>query len=109
MVHFSLTTYSLDDDYSTFGKGKNHQDEWVKYFDNITGYAFGDALISNINLEFAHIEDKSVAIIDVKASSAYVYMKSKADNRKQFYIRRNGSTVEIRDEEILAYVKQKWG
>ncbi|MFD0766705.1 Eco57I restriction-modification methylase domain-containing protein [Mucilaginibacter lutimaris] len=99
----------LDNDYSTFGKTKNHQDEWVKHFDNITGHAFSDALMANINLEFAHMDEGVVAIVDVKASSNYVYMKSKADNRKQFYIRRNGSTVELRDEEILSYVKQKWG
>jgi hypothetical protein len=100
----------LDDDYSTFGKDKNHQDEWVKHFDNITSHAFGNALMGNIKLEFATLEEKAVAIIDVKASTSHVFMKNKADsNRKQFYIRRNGSTVEITDEEILAYVKQRWG
>jgi len=100
----------LDDDFSTFGKEKNHKDEWVKHFDNITSHAFGDAFIGNIDLNFAEIENKAVAIIDVKASTSFVYMKNKADNnRKQFYIRRNGSTVEIRDEEILIYVKQRWG
>jgi len=100
----------LDNDYSTFGKNKNFQDEWVKHFDNITAHAFGNALMSNIKLEFAIVEEKAVAIIDVTASATRVFMKNKADgNRKQFYIRRNGSTVEIDAEEILEYVKQKWG
>ncbi|MCO5936906.1 ATP-binding protein [Mucilaginibacter sp. RB4R14] len=100
----------LEHDYSTFGKNKNYQDEWVKHFDNITGHAFGNALMSNIKLDFAFIENKAVAIIDVSTSSTHVFMKNKTDNnRKQFYIRRNGSTVELDAEETVAYIKQKWG
>ncbi|MDB5117022.1 MAG: hypothetical protein JWQ79_2514 [Mucilaginibacter sp.] len=100
----------LDDDYSTFGKDKNHQDEWVKHFDNITGHAFSNAFMSNIKLEFALIDDKTVAIIDINPSSTHVFMKNKAENnRKQFYIRRNGSTVELDLEDTVAYIKQKWG
>ena len=100
----------LDNDYSTFGKDKNVQDEWVKHFDNITGLAFGNAVMANINLAFAFIDGKAVAIIDVGQSAAPAFMKNKTENnRKQFYIRRNGSTVEIDLEETLAYAKQKWG
>ena len=100
----------IENDYSTFGKGKNHQDEWVKHFDNVTGHAFGNAFMDNINLEFALIEEKEVAIIDIKVSAAPAFMKNKTENnRKQFYIRRNGSTVEIDLEETVAYIKQKWG
>ena len=100
----------LDNDYSTFGKDKNLRAECVKHFENITGLAFGNAVMANINLAFAFIDGKAVAIIDVGQSAAPAFMKNKTENnRKQFYIRRNGSTVEIDLEETLAYAKQKWG
>lgn len=99
----------LADDYSTFGKNKNYQDEWVKHFDNITSYAFGNAIMNNVSLNFAIVEEKVVAIVDVRESTTHIFMKNKSDkNRKQFYIRRNGSTVELDAEEIIVYVNQKW-
>ncbi|MES2447150.1 MAG: hypothetical protein V4546_08205 [Bacteroidota bacterium] len=86
------------------------QDEWVKHFDNLTGTAFGNAIMNNVSLNFAIVEDKVVAVVDVRESATHVFMKNKADkNRKQFYIRRNRSTIELDAEEMIGYVKQKWG
>ncbi|RQO64847.1 hypothetical protein DBR43_31705 [Pedobacter sp. KBW06] len=98
----------LDLDFSSIKKGDNH-DNFKKSFDELISLKFGSDYHHLIDLSFHTIDEKEVCliIIDTKCHKP-VYIKDEANTSKEFYIRRQASTIPLKIHEVNNYIQSYW-
>jgi hypothetical protein len=95
-------------DFATF-KGTNKKDEFLKHFDNLIEKYFGNGLAGLLNVQFHEIDQKTIAVIEVKGKSpAPVILKNPEKGNEEFYIRRNASAIALTMFEFFNYTKEQW-
>ncbi|MBK9175264.1 MAG: putative DNA binding domain-containing protein [Flavobacteriales bacterium] len=93
-------------DYKSFPKDKPH-DSWSKHWDNTLRNYFGDSVHTLVTCELVRLDDRTVALVHIPARApkpVWLINKSKND-AEELYIRRMGSTVELKGKELEKYLK----
>jgi len=100
----------LENDYSIF-KGQDKKDKFLNYFDNIFETAFGNQYQKFISMQFPVVKGKTICVVKVEKSSDEVWLNDKYNSKgggQQFFIRRQGSTAELKGKESSEYIKKHW-
>lgn len=94
----------LDMDYATFGnKGK---DGFLLHFDNIIIKSLGKEQQNDIDIKFEKVDNKEIAIIEVRTSNKPVFLSSNGD--KTFYVRHAASSRQYDISEAYEYINKHW-
>lgn len=110
-----VLTIGVDDTGSVLGlkndfsllKNKQNQDGFRLKFDTILGNQIGDGnLAKYIDISFIDKGEEVIAKVKVNKSDEPVWLKTK--NGDGFFVRRTGSTKEIRDHEMMKYIQNHW-
>ncbi|MBA4407836.1 MAG: putative DNA binding domain-containing protein [Bacteroidota bacterium] len=96
-------------DFATF-KGMNKKDEFLKHFDNLTEKYFGNGLAGLLNVQFHVIDQKTIAVVEVKGKAPEPVILKNPDKggSEEFLIRRNASAIALTMYEFLTYTKEHW-
>jgi CheY-like chemotaxis protein len=98
-------------DYLTL-KEDDKEDGFRLLIDRLIEDTFGNAFQKNLpDLKFYKTKDKTVCKIQVNKhyEPVFIYRKNKkGESHKAFFIRRQASTAELRDEEISKYISGHW-
>ena len=98
----------LDIDFSSIKKGDNH-DNFKKNFDELISLKFGSDYHHLIDLSFHTIDEKEVCLIIIETKSPTpVFSKDETNTSKEFYIRRQASTVALKINEVTNYIQSYW-
>jgi hypothetical protein len=98
----------LETDFSSIKKGDSH-DNFKKGFDDLISQKFGSDYHHLIDLSFYNIDGKEVCLIIIDTKShAPVYSKDETNIFKEFYIRRQASTIALKVNEAVNYIQSYW-
>ncbi|MEM6721932.1 MAG: ATP-binding protein [Bacteroidota bacterium] len=93
-------------------KDGDKEDLFQLQLDNLIRTHFGDAVHRIVSVAIVKIEGKSICEIRIKEKyTAPIFITKKEENkskRKAFYIRRLSSAIELKDDEMEAYIKAHW-
>ena len=82
-------------------------DGWGLWFTDFTSTRLGKAEAAEIELNFAEIDGKTVARIDVGPAVAPVFVDN-GDGKDSFFVRINNSTQELSGKEQHEYQGKRW-
>ena len=96
-------------DFKTFN-GDNKVDEFLKHLDNLIANYIGNDKTINISIVLEKIEDKTIAILNIKHNTAgpTILINKGKGSKEEFYIRRNASAISLSMDEFFTYSKGKW-
>lgn len=100
----------IEPDFMTFGDKKNW-DGWSQHFINLIRKHIGIDSITCIKLRNIIIDNKMIAIINVKKSPKPIYVEfqdSKGNNKIEFYIRAINTTQTLDVRQIVDYITRNW-
>lgn len=89
-------------------KMKNSKDEFIKKFDEIIEKQIDNSFFALIKQHWIPIQNKEVLLIKVKASTETIFCKKEKNGAEFFYIRREGSTIELKGREFATYIKTRF-
>ena len=94
----------LEDDFREFA-GK---DGFTKAMDGIISHNLGNNAHPHIKTEFPEINGKTICILEITPANAETWYKNRVNGNEEFYIRRQGSTVQLKNKQITDYIKDRW-
>ena len=65
----------------------------------------GPTADGSLTPSFEHIKGKSVFVVEVRPSSAPVYLKSKSGDEEDFFVRTGPQTVRLSVRDVVEYTK----
>jgi hypothetical protein len=89
-------------------KMKNSKDELIKKFDEIIAKQIDNSFFALIKQHWVPIQDKEVLLIKVKKSSEPIFCRKAKIDDDFFYIRREGSTIELTAKQLITYHKERF-
>lgn len=70
---------------------------------------FGNHFTRKFAIDFVTLENKTIAIIEIKERSAEpVFLLNKEKNSQEFYVRRFASAKKLTMYEFIIYQKEHW-
>lgn len=97
----------LDVDFKSF-KGGNCYDNFKKNFDELISAKIGSNYHHLMDLNFHTADGKDICVIIVDGSKEPVYSENETNTVKEFYIRRQSSTIALGIEKVTAYIHSHW-
>jgi len=100
------TILGLENDFKLCGKG-NDQDAFRLKMDSLITQQIGAGNLANyIDISFVKQDGKEIAKVTITKSESPVWLKNKG--KEKFFVRRLGSTTEIKGQEMSQYISDHW-
>jgi DNA-binding response OmpR family regulator len=84
------------------------RDAVLRHLDNVINTFLGNSSAPLAFARFVTLEAKEVLQIDCKLAESPVYLTTLASGEIEFYIRRQASSVKLKLDEAVAYIKQRF-
>jgi hypothetical protein len=98
----------LDNDYALLRK--QDRDGFELWLTDLCEAHLGRALVPGVSVSFAEVDGKDVCRVDVRASTAPVFVRApKAPKTADFFVRTGNSTRQLMTDDVLRYEKERWG
>lgn len=105
-----MEVVGLENDYNTLKKAD--KDGFELHLRNLINNSFGaDFAAYYVKISFPIIDEMEICMVEIKASSAPVFLKTKdksGQEQKKFYVRSGNSSPELNNEETSSYIQKRF-